>query len=120
MHKIVIGIIIGSLIGFIIGLISSPEIDRLLTLGTMRVQGNLEYASAGDPSASGSDPEGSYIVQKTRFYISPVGGNTPMKNRTDLVGKFISAQGILKIVCGQDTFPCYPLIKSESIEVIKK
>jgi hypothetical protein len=118
MNKMAIGIVIGSLIGFIIGLITSPQIEKLLTPGWMRVQGNLEYASAGDPSASGNDPQGHYIVKQTRFYITPVGKTSPMQKQADLVDKVVGAKGTLKLICGSDTFPCYPLIQTDSIETV--
>ena len=111
MNKAGIGLIIGILLGFIIGLITSPQIEKLLLPGWMRVEGKLEYAGKGDPSASGSDPEGYYISNRTHFYATPISSN--------LVGKVVSIKGNLKIICGQDLFPCYPLIKVDAIEGVR-
>jgi hypothetical protein len=111
MNKMGIGLIIGILLGFTIGLITSPQIEKLLLPGPMRVEGKLEYSGKGDPSASGSDPEGYYISSRTRFYLDPISSN--------LVGKIVNTKGNLKIICGQDLFPCYPLIKVDAIEGVR-
>ena len=111
MNKAGIGLIIGILLGFIIGLITSPQIEKLLLPGWMRVEGKLEYSGNADPSASGADPEGYYISNRTHFYADPIS--------SDLVGKIVSIKGNLKIICGQDLFPCYPLIKVDAIEGVR-
>jgi hypothetical protein len=111
MNKVGIGLIIGILAGFTIGLITSPQIEKLLLPGPMRVEGKVEYSGKGDPSASGTDPEGYYISNRTRFYLTPISSN--------LVGKIVNIKGNLKLICGQDLFPCYPLIKVDGIEGIR-
>jgi hypothetical protein len=113
MRKMTSRLILGSILGLIIGLIISPQIEKLLSSGSMVVKGNLTYASAGDPSASGRDPEGYYVTARTRFYIDTA--------RSDLVGKVVSTKGALKIICGSDLYPCYPLIQAKSVaEVIDR
>jgi hypothetical protein len=110
MRKMTIGLILGSLFGFIVGLIISPQIEKLLSPGSIVVKGNLTYASAGDPSASGRDPEGYYVTARTRFYIETA--------RSTLVGKVVSTKGALKIICGSDLYSCYPLIQAESLQEV--
>jgi hypothetical protein len=111
MNKVGIGLIIGILAGFIIGLITSPQIEKLLLPGWMRVEGKVEYSGKADPSASGADPEGYYISNRTRFYLNPISSN--------LIGKIVNIKGNLKLICGQDTFPCYPLIKVDEVEGVR-
>jgi hypothetical protein len=108
MHKIGQGLVIGIIFGLTLGLTIGWQLKNLLSSEWIAVTGKVEYSPTGDPSASGRDPAGYYIIDRTRFYIDPV--------RSGLVGKSVNVKGDLKIVCGPDNFPCYPLIRSNSIK----
>jgi hypothetical protein len=108
MNKIGQGLIIGTILGLAIGLTIGWQLENLLSSDWIAVTGQVEYSPTGNPSTSGRDPAGYYISDRTRFYIDRIG--------SDLVGKSVNVKGDLKIICGPDNFPCYPLIRETSIK----
>ena len=104
MKKMIAGLGIGVLIGLILSLLVSSQLEKFLSPGSIVVEGNLAYSPAGSPVVSGTEPEGYYIVNQTRFYIEPV--------QPGLVGKVVRAVGTLRTICGPDGIACFPLIKA--------
>ena len=108
-------------LSFIVGLLSyaggSEWLRTYLLPGTITVRGVLKFqAQIDSPGASGNPPNG-YFVESTaieRFYVEG-----------DLIEPYVGSpvliQGeVLSILCGPDTFPCYPKLLVKSVTQVSE